>query len=156
MNAALWTDIMADVASAERHFGGAASLVEAGVLQREGIERYGGEMAIMHAMQAGHTSLEVALRRLLTVLGEPLPTGGETHADLIRRLALPVSGERPAALSAELAQALDVTRRFRHIAIHTYDAFRDEGALQAIHASKTVVRLLRPELEAFRARLNTG
>ena len=110
----------------------------------------------MHAMQAGHTSIEAALQRLLAILDEPVPAGGDWHADLIRRASIVVPGERPAILSGALADALDETRRFRHVAIHTYDAFQSERALPAIDASRVVVRLLRAELEAFRSRLDAG
>jgi hypothetical protein len=156
MNAALWADIMADVSSAERHFAGAAALVDAGALAGEGLDRYRGEMAVMHAMQSGHTSVEAAFQRLLRVLDEPVPTGPDSHADLMRRIHLTVPGDRPAIVSDELAAALDDTRKFRHVAMRSYDVFRVESALPAIASSKVVAKLLRQELEAFRAFLDVG
>lgn len=150
MNPALWSDILADVASAERHFQGTIALVDAGAFSGGEFELYRGQMAVMHAMQSAHTSVEAALRRLLEILDEPAPTGAESHADLIRRVRNPLPGARPAIVSGELADALDLTRKFRHVAMRAYDTFNPLYAMPAIEAAHVVVRLLRPELEAFR------
>jgi hypothetical protein len=143
MNASLWSDILADVASAEKHFTGAIDLVEAGAFAGKGLDLYRGEMAVMHAMVAAHSSVEAALQRLLAVLGEPMPTGGDWHTDLLRRVSLPPEDSRPAVISATLFEALDETRRFR-----------PDRATPAIEAAEVARRMLRAELTAFRDALD--
>jgi hypothetical protein len=44
-------------------------------------------MALMHALQSAHTSLESGLLRVLEMLGEERPVGEDWHAALIRRIA---------------------------------------------------------------------
>ena len=55
-------------------------------------------MAFMHAMYAGHTSMERALLRILEIQGEEAPSGRQWHADLIARVGMDV-GNRSAVLT---------------------------------------------------------
>lgn len=110
-------------------------------------------MAFMHAMLAGHTSLEKALLRVLEVIGEDAPSGHQWHADLIRRVSRP--GEsRPAILPADLAAAADRTRRFRHLAAHAYDTFDPDDADPAVRAAERVAAGLQAAIEAVRAAMD--
>ncbi|MCJ2022882.1 hypothetical protein [Methylobacterium sp. J-067] len=100
MTDARWLDVEDDLGAAIRHFGNAARLYEAGGFDAPDLDGYRARMGLQHAMQAGHTSLEGALHRILDILGEDGPTGPNSHADLIRRVSRPVSlpdrsGPRP-------------------------------------------------------------
>ena len=80
---------------------------------------------MMHAMQAGYTSAEAALRRILDIFGKERPSGEDAHETPMLRLARPMEGsrDRPAVLSRAAAAALQETRRSRHIAAHGIDRF---------------------------------
>ena len=105
-------------------------------------------MALQHAMQSAHTSLEGALLRILEILGE------RWHADLVRRVARPldIAGRvRPAVLTAEVARDIDETRRVRHRAAHNYDDFRPDQAIPAIEAARRLATSLQPCVALFKA-----
>jgi hypothetical protein len=107
----------------------------------------------MHAMQAGHTSMETALLRIPDLRGEDRPSGEFWHADLIRRCAA-AGAKRPAILSAELARAVDRTRRFRHVAVRTYDFFDPDEADDAIEAARQIADLAAAAIAQFRAAID--
>lgn len=109
----------------------------------------------MHAMLSGHTSLESALVRLMNLLGEDVPEGPQWHADLLRRAARGLTG-RPALVGPALARAADRTRRFRHVAVRSYDSFDDELAQPALRAAEELARDLRPWIAELRRRLDPG
>ena len=58
MSDARWLDVEDDVAAAAKHFTNAQSLYANGRFDDLGIEGYRDGMALMHALQAGHTSAE--------------------------------------------------------------------------------------------------
>jgi hypothetical protein len=72
---ARWHDVDAEIAAAVRHFSGAVQLYALGGFSGEDLKSYQASMALMHAMQSGHTSMEGALLRILSILGETRPTG---------------------------------------------------------------------------------
>jgi hypothetical protein len=144
-----WFDIDADVRAAVDHFRRSVELHEQGGFDAPDLAGYKAQMALMHSLQSGHTSLEGALVRILEMLGEERPTGDNWHADLIRRAAAPISG-RPAILSESVAKAADETRRFRHIATHNYDNFRVESATPTIEAARQLVAAFAAEILAFK------
>ena len=144
-----WFDIDADVHAAVDHFGRSVELHRQGGFDVPGLEGYRAQMALMHSLQSGHTSLEGALVRILEMLGEERPTGDNSHADLIRRAAAPVPG-RPAILSEGIAAAADETRRFRHIATHNYDNFRVESATPTVEAARQLAAGLTADILAFK------
>jgi hypothetical protein len=144
-----WFDIDADVAAAVEHFRRAVELHGQGGFDAPGLEGYKAQMALMHSLQSGHTSLEGALTRILEMLGEERPTGDNWHADLIRRTAASVVG-RPAILSETIAKAADETRRFRHIATHNYDNFRVESATLTIAAAQQLATGFAADILAFK------
>lgn len=110
-------------------------------------------MAFMHAVQAGHTSLEAALLRILDILDEEKPTGDQWHRDLISRAIVDIAGEnaRPAILPADLARHADETRRFRNLATRSYGSFEPEKAIFTVTAARQLAESLMPALTAFRA-----
>lgn len=144
-----WFDIDADVNAAVEHFRRSVELHREGGFDAAGLEGYRAQMALMHSLQSGHTSLEGALVRILEMLGEERPTGDNWHADLIRRAAAPLAG-RPAILSESMALAADELRRFRHIATHNYDNFRVESAAPTVEAAKQLAAGLTADILAFK------
>jgi hypothetical protein len=149
MSDARWFEIDAAVAAAIRHFAGACAIYAKIPVTAADEDRYLVEMAFMHAMLAGQTSLETALLRILDLSGEEAPTGHRWHADLIRRAAHAV-GTRPTILAGEAARAADETRRFRSISAHAYDAFDHTQATKAVESAALLVRLLPSEIAHFR------
>jgi hypothetical protein len=138
-----WFEVDSDIGAAVHHFGQAVALQEAGGFDSPGLDGYRASMALMHALQSAHTSLESALVRILEMLGEERPIGDTWHADLIKRAAAALPGRRPAILSARLASAADETGRFRHRATHAYEGFQVREAEHTIEAA----RLLANELD---------
>ena len=149
MNPRRWIEVERDIGAAVQHFSGAVRLFSDPDLRAGGWDGYKTRMSLMHTMQAGHTSLEAALLRILDMHQEVRPIGEFWHTDLIRRVAQPI-GDRPAVLSAELAHAADRTRRFRHVAVRTYDFFDPDEAEDAIGAAKLIADSLIAAISQFR------
>ena len=150
MSDARWIEIETDLENALGHFEKSLALFEMGGFDKAGLQGYQAEMALMHALQSAHTSLENGLLRILELLGEERPIGRNWHADLIRRIAMDLPGRRPAILSPSLAEAADETRRFRHRATHNYDAFDSVDLEPTIRASQILVENLRSEITQFK------
>jgi hypothetical protein len=146
MSDARWSEIDDAVASAARHFAGAASIFP--TLATTG-DRYIAEMAFLHAMLAGQTSLEAALLRILDLFEEEAPSGARWHADLIARASRRL-GERPAILTGKAAVAAEETRRFRSIAAYAYDNFDESRAARAVDSAASLASLLPSEITRFR------
>jgi hypothetical protein len=148
-----WFEIEGDVTAAMEHFARSLELLAEGGFEDAGLAGYRSRMALMHAMQAGHTSLESALVRALRLLQEEPPTGNDWHADLIRRVSSAVAG-RPALLIPELAKAATATRRFRHVAMRSYGPFDLELSRPAVLAAGVIVRDLQGAIAAFKAAID--
>jgi hypothetical protein len=144
-----WIEIDRDKASAVTHFSRAGQIADDPAFEADDLAGYTMQMAFMHAMQSGHTSLENALTRILRLLGEALPTGESWHADLIQRVAIALTS-RPAILPPDLAEAADETRRFRNRAVRSYDNFKSERAKPAIQAAARLAAGLSGAIAAFR------
>lgn len=151
MRALLWDDLLGDLASAKRHFGEAVQLHRA---PSSAIPDYVTNMAFQHAMQVGYTSFEAAMKRLLHLLGEPLPAGPQWHAALLKRLARPVPGSRPALLAEPLLGQLEELRRFRHVAMHAYDDFALRKAAIPVEAAEAFGPGVDAALAVFRAAID--
>ena len=149
MSDARWFEINAAVTAAIRHFTGAADLFTRLPGMQTTQDKYGFEMGFMHAMQAGQTSMEAALLRVLALFREEAPSGPCWHADLIDRAANPL-GQRPAILGPQAARAANETRQFRSIAAHAYDTFDHTRAVNAVESAKALVTLLPADLARFR------
>ncbi len=150
----LWMEVGQDVQTAARHFRSAVRLIGEPALKDDDWEGYKTRMSLMHAMQAGHTSLESALLRIMDMRGENRPTAEAWHADLIRR-ASRTTGGRPAILTQELAKAADRARRFGHVAVRTYDQFDPDEAVGAVEAAEVLAGRLAHAIAAFRAASDT-
>lgn len=149
MSDARWSDIEADTAAAVSHFSRAIQIYREAGLQADTMDGYTRRMAFMHAMHAGHTSLEKTLLRILEIQGEEAPTGRERHADLITRAARATT-DRPAILPPNLSHATDRTRKFRHFAAHAYDTFDPDDADPAVRAAEKVAAGFASAIAAYR------
>lgn len=143
-----WLEVEDDFVNAAGHFKNAVALFRRGGFDGPGIEGYAAGMAFMHAMQAGHTSLENGLKRILTILNEDHPAGESWHSDLIRRASRDTA-KRPAILDAETSSFADETRRFRNIAARSYDGFKPQNADAAVAAAEGLSQRILPELLKF-------
>ena len=152
MMAALWEGVARDVASSKRHFGMAVELfrdVEEGV---PGKERYRQTMAFLHAMFAGYTSFEAGMKRLLSIVDEPLPKDAEWHKSLLRQVSNPVAGSRPAVVGGRaLSKALAGLLGFRHVAAHVYDEFDADRAALAVDNARVYLAEIDGAIARFRA-----
>lgn len=153
MSDARWIEVEGDFAAAARHYERGVALHDAGGFDEPGLGGYRAEMAFMHAMQAAHTSLENGLLRILEMLGEERPVGATWHADLIRRVARLLPGERPPILPEDLARAADETRRFRNMAARGYESFDAKRAGPSVDAARLLAGRLPAALATFRAAL---
>mgnify|MGYP006293782689 CR=1 FL=1 len=151
MSDARWIEVDADIATAIGHFEKSVALYYKGGFDDPGLSGYQAEMALMHALQSAHTSLEGGLLRILEILGEERPVGSGWHADLIRRAGTNLPDRRPAILSAAIVKAANQTRRFRHRATHNYDSFEVQETSATIEAAKLLAHGLAAEIAAFRA-----
>lgn len=145
MMALLWDDIQADLTSAKAHFAQAVALYGSGVGD------YVPSMAFQHAMQAGYTAFETAMKRLLHLLDEPLPVGPDWHAILVKRLGRAVEGHRPAVIDADLLGRIQELRRFRHVAMHAYDDFQPHRAALPVEAAAAFIAGIDTAMTTFRA-----
>ncbi len=154
MRDARWFEVDSDIESAVTHFRQSIALFRKGGFDAAGLEGYQASMALMHALQSAHTSLEAGLLRILEMLGEDRPVGEDWHRALIRRVGADLSGLRPAILSKALAEAADQTRRFRHRAVHNYDSFSIAEIGRTMLAAEVLAEELRCALDEFRAAID--
>ena len=153
MSDARWFEVEADLAASVEHFGRSVTLHDLGGFDGGGLDAYRARMALMHAMQSRHTSLEAALVRILDLLHEDVPTGRDWHADLLRRVSHALM-DRPAILPPSLAQAANETRRFRHVAMRSYGDFDPARAQPAIAAAALIAHGLAAAVLAFRRQID--
>ena len=153
MSDARWIEIETDFQAACAHFAGAAELFDARGFDDPGMNGYKASMALMHAMQSGHTSLESGLVRILQLLGEERPQGEFWHRDLLRRVCMPV-GDRGAVLPPDICEHADETRRFRNVATRSYDRFQLDAAEIAIASARVLAEELPECLRVFRSRID--
>lgn len=157
MTDARWLEVHDDIDSAVRHFRNAVAIETQGLSAADDLPAYIGRMAFLQAMQAGYTSLEGALERILEILGEEKPASvHDYHAQLVRRVGRPIEDDRPAILEGALLAAVDEARRFRHVARKSYDDFDVSKAASAIRAAKTIAAGLAGAIEVFRGRIESG
>jgi len=149
MSDARWSDIEADTSAAVHHFSRAGRIYREADLHDDTMDGYTRRMAFMHAMHAGHTSMEKVLLRILEIQGEEAPSGRQWIADLIHRAARDTT-DRPAILSPDLEHAADRTRKFRHFAAHAYDTFDPDDADPAVRAAEKVAAGFASAIVAYR------
>ena len=160
---ARWVDVEDALARSVHHFRMAALMFERHkdllVLEPESERAYEAKMALMHAVQSGYVSFEGMLKRILHLLGEDVPGGPSSHADLLqrvgKRLRLP-GQERPPILGEHVVGLADKVRKFRHRAIYSYDDFDPGRAVQVFDACRGLADLLPAEILSFREQVDPG
>lgn len=151
MMAALWSDVEEDLASSLRHFAQAVRIFRDCRFDGDPSEDYILVSAFMHAMQSGYSSFEASLKRIFSILDEPLPVGSDWHGVLLRRARRPLETSRPEILSGALYEAADELRRFRHVAMHLYERLDREKASKAAEAAGAFLAEVGPAMSRFRA-----
>lgn len=154
MMAELWDDIDRDMASAMRHLANGVSLFRAKGFGGETPPEEADEMAFMHMMQSGYTSFEAGLKRILLLIGEEQPQGPQSHADLLHRFRSAGAGDRPVLLDESLFRAATELRKFRHVAIHTYDYLDHDRAALLVRDADAFMARIGPALARFRAAID--
>ncbi len=91
-------------------------------------------MALMHAMQSGHTPFAKTMMRILATLQEEKPSGESWLRDLVNRVSNAL-GDRPTILDSDLERAANETGSFRNLATRGYDTFSPEKCEPAISAA---------------------
>jgi hypothetical protein len=150
MSIGYWIEIDDDFQLACDHFTKANEIFAAGGFGGQSLDSYRSSMALMHAMQLGHTSLESGLTRILKIIDEELPVGDNWHVDLIKRVSRSTNS-RPAILTEDAARDADETRRFRNIATKNYNNFKPEESLKSVQAAGRLASCLIESLNAFKA-----
>ena len=156
MSDARWLEVEDDLASAADHFRKSAELFRRGGFDADDNSGYAARMAFLHSMFSAHTSLESGLNRTLAILGEDRPSGERWHEDLIRRVARDIPGQRPAIFDAQTADLADQTRRFRHVAVKSYNHFKPQEAASAVAAASALAERILPVFVRFRAAIDPG
>lgn len=149
MTDARWIEIDKAIASATLNFARGVEFAGHPSFQADDLIGEAMRMGFMHAIQAGHTSLENALLRVLDLLDEARPGGESWHADLISRVAQ-ASIDRPAILPPNLVASADETRRFRNRAVRAYDNFDPGKVTPTIDAADALARRLPAAIATFR------
>ncbi|HWH40957.1 MAG TPA: hypothetical protein VNU21_14035 [Usitatibacter sp.] len=149
-----WIEVRSDFQSAQRHFETAQKLYVRGSGTDDEDQEQVFALAFMHAMQAGYTSLESGMVRIMTMVHEDVPQGEQWHADVVRRMSQGIDGKRPALLASSLLPAVNETRKFRHVATHTYDDFNWADARRPVEAARVIAASLADVLREFQQRLD--
>ncbi|RBP09242.1 hypothetical protein DFR50_12279 [Roseiarcus fermentans] len=151
MTDARWLEVDDDIESSAKHFRNAAALFDEGLSAADDLPSYKGRMAFMQAMQAGYTSLEGSFERILEILGEEKPTsGGDYHAQVVRRIGRAIRDDRPAILTGTLLHAVDEARRFRHVVRKGYDDFDLAKIGAAVDAARMISTGIQDAIKRFR------
>lgn len=158
MTDARWDDVFAHAKDAAGYFDGAVRLWGMiDVASEDRFARLRDEMALMHFMQCGHTSVEAALVSILEILDEQPPAKNDTwHVDLLNRIGREMSGQhaRPAIVGADMLADLQETRRFRHMATRSYGRFDIARAEPSMAAARRVGEDLERLLRDFQVRMD--
>lgn len=73
--------------------------------------------SIMHDFYSG---IEKIFKRIAATIDRDVPEGDEWHADLLKRMAIPIEDIRPAVVSKKLRDNLGDYLRFRHLFRNIY------------------------------------
>ena len=148
-----WALVHIDFESAAKHFRMASAIYDERELGAV-FDGYVRANAFMHAIQAGHTSLESGLLRIFKTLGEPAPHDiDDGHDAIVRQAFEPVEG-RPSILPPELFRDVNRTRRARNLAAKDYDNFDMDRAAGTAEAADKLAAALPSAIQAFVKRID--
>ena len=83
--------------------------------------------AVALNLHSFYSGLERLFELIATSIDGSLPQGANWHTVLLERVAMEISGVRPAVISGTTRDALGAYRGFRHVVRHVY-AFRFDAA----------------------------
>lgn len=78
-------------------------------------------LALAFQLQRFYTAVESVLTRILRTIDGDVPSGPDSHVEILRAAAVAVEGLRPALLAEEATTPLRELLGFRHYARHGYD-----------------------------------
>ncbi len=151
-NLALWSDVLRDVAQAENAF--SRAIVRGKILVERGSEmpemdREDREVAVGKHLHDGFCAMESVLERLARAVDGSLPTGEDTHAQLIDRAANPINELRPAMISRETANNMHLLRAFRHVMRHSYGDYDYGRASPNLDVAEKTIKSFKQEIGEF-------
>jgi hypothetical protein len=94
-----------------------------------------------------YSGLERIFTHVASGVDQSVPTGPDWHRELLRQMTVDVPGIRPAVISVDVSNAVDVFLRFRHVVRHVYAFELDPERIDRL-ASR-----LRPTFHALNAAL---
>lgn len=98
----------------------------------------------LHDFYAG---LERIFHHIAAMVDDTVPSGRESHRDLLRQMGLGLSDRRPAVLSPDSLRGLDEYLRFRHVVRNIYAFEFDPERIERL------VQRLRPSFERVKKEL---
>jgi hypothetical protein len=149
MNDAVWKLVEEAFEAARRHFELAVALYDKDTMTGTSNDAYYASMAFMHGMFAAHSSVETGLERILDLYEETVPVGKTSHLDILKVAAM-ATPLRPPILDAATFTLLNETRRFRHVAAHSYADFEPAKADPSVAAARTLAATLPTVFSRFR------
>jgi hypothetical protein len=152
---ARWTDVQEYFCRAANHFKMSRMIFDTGGLDADDTNGYMARMALMHSMQTGYTVFEDGLKKIFTVIEEPITLGGDTwswETALLARASKNIKSchGRPSIFSPQFLEIAGRVRRFRHIAATDYDNFNTAEASGSVEAATLMAKNLMTEFERFR------
>ena len=76
--------------------------------------------AAAFSLQNFYMGVERVFEEIAKQVDESLPTGANSHRELLEQMGLEIDQVRPAVLQAETLEELNEYRGFRHVAVHRY------------------------------------
>lgn len=150
MTEELWEEVEGDVAVAVHHYQMATALLEKDGLNDPGLSGYLANMALMHAMQSAHISLESALLKILSIIQEERPDGDTWDTDLIKRASRSLPS-RPHILPADLYDAACISLECKKTAQYEYDSFSGDEWTTEMQAARKLAGELAVAVFAFKS-----
>jgi hypothetical protein len=104
-----------------------------------------------------YNAIEDLLKLIAAHFENQIADAERWHSALLRRMAQPIPGVRPAFLTQESATVLDALRGFRHFFRHAYVATIEYDQLVInLNKAQRVHELLRQDVEQFLAALGSA
>jgi|GEM_PF-675043 len=149
MNDAVWKLVEEAFEAARRHFELAVALHDRDTMAGASDDAYYAGMAFMHGMFAAHSSVETGLERILELYQETVPAGKTSHLDILKIAAM-ATPSRPPILDDATFGLLNETRRFRHVAAHSYADFEPVKAAPSVAAARQLALVLPTVFDRFK------
>ncbi len=106
--------------------------------------------AVALNLHAFYSATERIFEKIAKDIEQSVPTGANWHRELMDQMVLEIAGIRPAVLSAELKEALEDYRGFRHVVRNVYTFHLNPDKLAVLIAGlSSVMDKLEMELTGF-------